>query len=78
MRLKIKSMIYVLLVHPQRVLRSSHTINDESYINWLEKIEKKKEQIEKDHGTYDLIQLSRTGPKYNLDILISAHYFWEC
>lgn len=37
MRLKTKSMIYVLLVHPQHVLRSSHTINDESYINWLEK-----------------------------------------
>lgn len=54
------------------VFRSSPTINIETYINWLDIVEKKKEQIWKNQGIYDLSQLSITGPKYNPNMLISA------
>lgn len=65
------------MISPLRMFRSSPTINNEAYINWSNKVEKKKEQIWESQGIYHLIQLSRTGPKYNTNMLISSLYFWE-
>lgn len=61
----------------QHVFHSSTTIKNEAYINWLDKAEKKNEQFWKDQGIYDLIHLSRVGPKYNSNMLISTILFWE-
>jgi len=51
--------------------------NNEEYISWLDKIEKKKGQFWKDLGIFDLIQLSRQGPKYDNETLIAALHFWN-
>ena len=51
--------------------------NNEDYICWLDKIEGKKGQFWKDIGIFDLIQLSRQGPRYNKEILIDALHFWN-
>lgn len=61
----------------QRVFRSAHTTKYDAYINWLNKVEKKKEQFWKYQGIYELIELSRTDPKYNPNMLISTFFFWE-
>lgn len=59
---------------PQRVF---HFSPFKAYIHWLDKVEKKKEQFWKDRGIYDLIQLSKVGPKYNTNMLIPTLFFWE-
>jgi len=51
--------------------------NNEEYISWLDKVEKKKGQFWKDLGIFDLIQLSRQGPKYHNETLIDALHFWN-
>lgn len=62
---------------PLRVFRSSPTINNEAYINWLDIVEKKKEQIWKYKGMCDLTNLFINGPKYNPNMLISPLYSWK-
>ena len=51
--------------------------NNEEYISWLDKVKKKKGQFWKDLGIFDLIQLSRQGPKYHNETLIAALHFWN-
>jgi len=51
--------------------------NNEEYICWLDKVEGKKGQFWKDIGIFDLIQLSRQGPRYNKEILIATLHFWN-
>jgi hypothetical protein len=46
--------------------------NNEKYICWLDKVEKKKGQFWKEIGIFDLIQLSRQGPKYHNEMIIAA------
>jgi len=43
----------------------------------LNKVEKKKGQFWKDLGIFDLIQLSRQGPKYHNETLITALHLWN-
>jgi hypothetical protein len=50
---------------------------NEPYIGWLDKVEKKKGQFWKDIGIFDLIQLSRQGPKYHNKLIIAALHFWN-
>jgi len=51
--------------------------NYEEYISWLDKVEKKKGQFWKDIGIFDLVQLSKQGPKYHNEMLIAALHFWN-
>jgi len=51
--------------------------NNEEYISWLGKVERRKGQIWKDIGIFDLIQLSRQGPKYHNEMIIAALHFWN-
>ena len=40
-------------------------------------MEKQKSQFWKEMGIFDLIQLSRQGPKYHSEIIIAALHFWN-
>jgi uncharacterized protein (DUF3820 family) len=51
--------------------------NNEKYLCWLDKMEKEKGQLWKDMGIFDLIQLSRLGPRYHSEMIIAALHFWN-
>ncbi|KAK2421825.1 serine/threonine-protein phosphatase 7 long form protein [Trifolium repens] len=59
-----------------RAFRSAPVVS-ESYLKWLNKVEKQYATFWKESGIFDLIQLSREGPKYNAEMLIAALHFWE-
>ncbi|KAK2382058.1 serine/threonine-protein phosphatase 7 long form protein [Trifolium repens] len=59
-----------------RAFRSAPVVSD-SYLPWLNKVEKEYATLWKERGIFDLIQLSREGPKYNAEMLIAALHFWE-
>ncbi|WJX28405.1 hypothetical protein P8452_17131 [Trifolium repens] len=59
-----------------RAFRSAHVVS-ENYLNWLNKVEKHYATFWEESGIFDLIQLSREGPKYNAEMLIAALHFWE-
>lgn len=46
------------------------------YLVWLDKAEKKKSQVWKDMGIFDMIQLSKVGPGYSQAMLVTSLYFW--
>jgi len=43
----------------------------------LNKVETKRGRFWKDIGIFDLIQLSREGPRYHNEMLIVALHFWN-
>jgi len=51
--------------------------NNGDYLCWLDKVEGKKGQFWKDIGIFDLIELSRQGPRYYKEMLIAALHFWN-
>ncbi|KAK2426398.1 serine/threonine-protein phosphatase 7 long form protein [Trifolium repens] len=59
-----------------RAFRSAPVVS-EGYLKWLNKVEKQYATLWKESGIFDLIQLSREGPKYNAEMLIAALHFWE-
>ncbi|WJX66946.1 hypothetical protein P8452_51451 [Trifolium repens] len=59
-----------------RAFRSAPVVSD-GYLPWLNKVEKEYATSWKERGIFDLIQLSREGPKYNAEMLIAALHFWE-
>src|SRR6187399_1610992 len=59
-----------------RAFRSAPVVSD-GYLPWLNKVEKEYATLWKERGIFDLIQLSREGPKYNAEMLIAALHFWE-
>ncbi|KAK2436482.1 serine/threonine-protein phosphatase 7 long form protein [Trifolium repens] len=59
-----------------RAFRSAPVVS-ESYLKWLNKVGKQYATFWKESGIFDLIQLSREGPKYNAEMLIAALHFWE-
>lgn len=74
-RLKIKenkSFALGFMEQTNRVFHSSPTTNSDSYLNWLHKIENKKEHTWKDQGIFELIQLSIIEPRYNPNMLIAS------
>lgn len=48
-----------------------------TYLKWLKKIEARKSPHWKILGIFNLIQLSKTGLKYDPILLLSALDFWE-
>lgn len=61
-----------------RVFRSCPLSKDlEPYLTWLTKVEKEKSQFWKQMCIYGMIQLSKVGPGYNQNMLISSLYFWD-
>ncbi|KAK2430056.1 serine/threonine-protein phosphatase 7 long form protein [Trifolium repens] len=59
-----------------RAFRSTPVVS-EGYLKWLNKVEKHYATLWKENGIFDLIQLSREGPRYNAEMLIAALHFWE-
>ncbi|KAK2442624.1 serine/threonine-protein phosphatase 7 long form protein [Trifolium repens] len=59
-----------------RAFRSAPVVS-EGYLKWLNKVEKHYATLWKESGIFDLIQLSREGPRYNAEMLIAALHFWE-
>ena len=51
--------------------------NNEDYHCWSNKVEKSKGQFWKDIGIFDLIQLSRQGPKYHNEMIIVSLHLWN-
>lgn len=49
--------------------------NNEKYLDWLDKMEKVKGSFWREMGIFDLIQLSRQGPKYHNEMIIAALHF---
>ncbi|WJX67184.1 hypothetical protein P8452_51676 [Trifolium repens] len=47
------------------------------YIPWLDRVEKDFKDSWKSYGIYELIQFSRTGPKYKPELLVAALHFYE-
>lgn len=66
-----------LIFMRNHVFQSSPSTNNPSYIKWLDMVQQKKEKLLKYQGIFDLIQLSRVGPRYNPHLLVVAIYFWE-
>jgi hypothetical protein len=62
---------------PNKVFRSSPYYGNEDYIKWLERVQVGYGEFWKDSGIYELIQLSRVGPKYHQEMLIAALHFFE-
>jgi len=60
-----------------RSLRSALSRPALTYLNWLKKVEAKKSQHWKDLGIFDLIQLLKTGLKFDETLLLTAMHFWE-
>lgn len=61
-----------------RVFRTCPLFRDPSgYLGWLEKKEKKKSQVWKEMGIFNLIQLSKVGPSYCQTMLVSSLYFLD-
>jgi hypothetical protein len=59
-----------------RVFRSAPIVS-EGYLQWLNKVEKQYASICRANGIFDLIQLSREGPKYHGEMILAALHFWE-
>lgn len=61
-----------------RVFRSCPLFKDpKDYLAWLAKVEKKKSQVWKNMGIFDMIQLSKVGHGYSQAMLIVSLYFWD-
>src|SRR4051812_10692234 len=61
-----------------KVFRSIPLAKDlELYYAWLARVEKHKASFWKQLGIYDLIQLSKTGLKYNQTMLVASVHFWD-
>jgi hypothetical protein len=62
---------------PNKVFRSAPYVENEAYIDWLDRVEKEFGEFWKSHGIFDLIQISRIGPKYHTEMLVAALHFYE-
>jgi hypothetical protein len=59
-----------------RVLRSAPAPSKD-YVAWLDKVQNKQGLFWRHHGLFDLIQLSREGTRYHIEMLSAALHFWE-
>jgi len=57
--------------------RSAPKVDKENYTTWLNKVEKKKGDFWKNLGIFDLIQLSRHGPRYQKHMFLATLHFWN-
>jgi hypothetical protein len=57
-----------------KIFRSAPIVSN-GYLQWLNKVEKQYASFWKDSGIFDLIQLSREGPKYHAEMLLAALHF---
>jgi hypothetical protein len=65
---------------PNKVFRSAPSSSPaltEPYIAWLDRVQRDYAGIWHSYGIYELIQLSRTGIKYNQKMIIAALHFFE-
>lgn len=72
----IESPINIDYMNNFRVFCSCPLFKDpKDYLAWLTKVEKKKSQVWKNMGIFDITQLSKVGPRYNQAMLITTLYF---
>ncbi|WJX32837.1 hypothetical protein P8452_21118 [Trifolium repens] len=62
---------------PNKVFRSAPYYGNEEYTKWLDRVQVGYGDFWKDAGLFELIQLSRVGPKYHQEMLVAALHFFE-
>lgn len=62
---------------PTRVFRSAPPAQNKEYIAWLNKVQSKRQKQWEDLCIFDVIQISRTGPRYNPTMLLASIFLWE-
>ncbi|MCH88149.1 hypothetical protein A2U01_0009030 [Trifolium medium] len=60
------------LKQANKVFRSAPYAENKVYLPWLDRVEKDFGNFWKRHGIFDLIQLSRVGPTYYLEMLLAV------
>lgn len=60
-----------------RVFQSAPPNQNKDYLAWLEKVQTQRKKKWKELGIYDMIKISRTGPRYNPDMLLASIFFWD-
>ncbi|KAK2449848.1 hypothetical protein QL285_009003 [Trifolium repens] len=60
-----------------KIFRAAPYTAHKDYIPWLDRVEKDFKDSWKSYGIYELIQFSRTGPKYKPELLVAALHFYE-
>ncbi|MCI17072.1 hypothetical protein A2U01_0038219, partial [Trifolium medium] len=61
---------------PNKGFRSAPSVN-EQYLKWLNRVKGNYAEFWKSYGIYEFIQLSKTGLKYQQEMLIVALHFFE-
>lgn len=59
------------------VFRSTPPPQNKEYLIWLDKVQNKRKEKWENLGNFDVIQLSRTDPRYKPTMLIASIFFWE-
>jgi hypothetical protein len=62
---------------PNKVFRYAPYYGNEEYLKWMDRVQVGYGDFWKDSGIYDLIQLSRVGPKYHQEMLVAALHFFD-
>jgi hypothetical protein len=65
------------LKNPNKLFRSAPHIGHKDFIPWLNRVERDYGDFWKRHGIFDLIQFTRSGPRYNPEMLIAVMHFFE-
>lgn len=62
---------------PTRVFWSSPPTQNKEYIVWLNKVQGKRQKQWEDLDIFDVIQISKSGPRYNPSMILASILFWE-
>ncbi|WJX53648.1 hypothetical protein P8452_39620 [Trifolium repens] len=62
---------------PNKVFRSAPYYGNEEYIKWMDRVQVGYGDFWKDSGIFELLKLSRVGPKYHQEMLVTALHFFE-
>lgn len=62
---------------PRRAFHDFPSQKNKAYIEWLNKVKKKKGYFWRDQEIYDLIQLSRISLTFNPNMLIAFFLLWK-
>lgn len=60
-----------------RVFQSASPTQSKKYLSRLNKVKSKRQKQWEDLCIFDMIQISRVGPRYNPTMLLASIFFWE-
>lgn len=67
------SFMYILA----QVFRSAPPAPTKEYNAWLDKVQPQRKEQWENLDIYDMVEMSRTGPRYNLAMLLASIFLWE-